>query len=94
MKTTVVNLRHDNCDIRIDRHSEFGNPFRITTTCSREQAIQFYKEYFLARINNDENFRNQVLALKGLKLGCWCKPLPCHGDVIIEWLEEQKGDKK
>jgi hypothetical protein len=22
--------------------------------------------------------------LRGKKLGCWCKPGPCHGDVLAE----------
>jgi hypothetical protein len=21
------------------------------------------------------------------RLACWCAPLPCHGDVILEWLD-------
>ena len=27
-----------------------------------------------------------MLSLRGKKLGCWCKPDPCHGDVIIDYL--------
>jgi len=26
--------------------------------------------------------------LRGKILGCWCKPKACHGDVIIELLDE------
>jgi len=37
-----------------------------------------------------EVFRLARLAKKGdLYLGCWCAPLPCHGDVVkkaIEWI--------
>jgi hypothetical protein len=22
--------------------------------------------------------------LSGKKLGCWCKPNPCHGDVLVD----------
>ena len=25
--------------------------------------------------------------LEGKVLGCWCKPLGCHGDVLVEVLE-------
>ena len=26
----------------------------------------------------------QIHELKDKNLGCWCKPLPCHGDVLAE----------
>jgi hypothetical protein len=26
--------------------------------------------------------------LRGKRLACWCAPLPCHGDVIVEMLGE------
>lgn len=26
-------------------------------------------------------------SLRGHRLACWCAPLPCHGDVILEWLD-------
>lgn len=25
--------------------------------------------------------------LKDKVLGCWCKPLSCHGDVLVELIE-------
>jgi hypothetical protein len=25
--------------------------------------------------------------LDGRTLGCWCKPLACHGDILVELLE-------
>jgi len=39
------------------------------------------------------NFRKAVEALRGLILGCHCKQpdkdVPCHGDVIVEYLEAE-----
>jgi hypothetical protein len=35
----------------------------------------------------DRQFFTRVLDLYGKRLGCFCKPKPCHGDVIVEWLE-------
>ncbi len=26
--------------------------------------------------------------LAGKRLGCYCKPLPCHGDVLLKLLAE------
>ena len=30
----------------------------------------------------------ELKRLKGKKLGCWCKPERCHGDVIVKLIEE------
>jgi hypothetical protein len=27
--------------------------------------------------------------LKGKKLGCWCKPNACHGDVLAELADDE-----
>lgn len=32
--------------------------------------------------------RPDLEPLRGCRLACWCHPLPCHGDVIVELLEE------
>lgn len=31
--------------------------------------------------------RPDLEPLRGKRLACWCHPLPCHGDVIVEWLD-------
>lgn len=66
-----------------------GNPFPIPKF-SREECIDLYRKAFLARIARDPAFREAVLALKDAdELRCYCHPLPCHGDPICEWLEQQ-----
>ena len=33
----------------------------------------------------------KLAALKGKRLGCWCAPGPCHGEVLVaaaEWAAE------
>jgi len=32
--------------------------------------------------------------LKGKRLGCWCKPLPCHGDILVGLAERTTGKRK
>jgi len=91
MKTQVVNIktqRHQNF-IRIDRLSVFGNPFKIGKDGNRKEVIEKYKKYFYKRIKTDIRFRWAVENLKGCILACWCSPLPCHGDIIIEYLENE-----
>lgn len=87
MKTKVVNVKTTPCDVIIGRPSKFGNPFVIGRDGNREQVIELYWKYFYKRVENDSDFKKAVEKLKGLTLGCYCKPEACHGDVIVEYLE-------
>lgn len=91
MKTTLVNLRtcRHSCFERIDRMSKFGNPFHVGKDGTRAEVIDKYRKYFYKRIKNDIIFRWAVEDLRGLVLACWCSPLPCHGNVIIDYLEQE-----
>lgn len=88
--TTVVNIKHHKCDVYIGRGSSFGNPFRIGDDGDRVQVLAKYRTYFNRRLT-DPKFRDRILSLKDKVLGCWCKPLLCHGDVIIEYLERYEN---
>lgn len=86
--TTVVNLNKDQYDVYIGRAGQgldgfFGNPFR---ELPRSESIQKFKEYFFHRIADDPAFRQAVHKLKGKRLGCFCSPKPCHGDIIADYL--------
>lgn len=85
--TKVVHTKKSAYDVYIGRPSIFGNPFTIGKDGNREEVIIKYKLYFDYEMIKDPSWRKKVLELKGKILGCWCKPLPCHGDVIVEYLE-------
>jgi len=91
VETKLVNYRTYNFGrskiTPIDRRSIFGNPFFIGKDGTREEVIEKYKKYFYKRIKTDVKFKESVLRLAGKTLICWCTPLPCHGDIIIEYLE-------
>jgi len=93
MATTVINVRTKSRTgvTMIDRSTVFGNPFPINFRCSREQSITKYKVWFYEMINHDQ-FREAVELLKNRVLGCWCKPLACHGDIIVEYLDGTKHE--
>lgn len=102
MSTTVVNLRKAPFDVKIGRNRKgevpevpadgcFGNPFKVEEF-GREGSIAMFKNYFYRRIETDEAFRQAVLSLRGKRLGCFCKPLACHGDVYCEWLNSLPDD--
>ena len=82
----VVNKYKEKYDVYIGRPSIFGNPFSVKEY-GREGCIEKYKEYFYKRIKEDVKFKEEVLKLKDKVLGCFCKPLACHGDVIKEYLD-------
>jgi hypothetical protein len=101
MATTVVNLaKGEAYDVYIGRPGKgqdgyFGNPHTMgriyCPACQswhdRPSAIAAYKKDFLKRVKEDMEFFARVIELKDKRLGCFCSPLPCHGDVIAEWLD-------
>ena len=87
----VVNKKVEPYDIYIGRGSVWGNPFYIGHDGTREQVIELYRRHLWKQIQSGEITKEQLLSLRGKRLGCFCKPLPCHGDVIvraIEWAEK------
>lgn len=87
MKTKVVNKYKNVFDVYIGRGSIFGNPFVIGKDGDRKTVVKKYEKYFYDRLRSDPNFKRSVLTLDGKVLGCFCKPLLCHGDVIVSYLE-------
>lgn len=69
---------------RVDRRSEWGNPFEMPADGNRETVIENYMEHYLPYKPSLEAKKDD---LKGNVLGCWCAPLPCHADVIKVWVE-------
>ncbi len=86
MTGKVVHLRHELYDVRIDRTTIWGNPFAIGKDGTREQVIAKYREWIM-----DDPVMMQAVRekLRGKVLGCWCAPLACHGDVLVEIANSQ-----
>lgn len=83
MKTKVVNIDTSAYDVYIGRASKWGNPFVIGTDGDRTKVIEKYKFYLL---RNRELMRS-LGELWGKRLGCHCKPLACHGDFLVEQVD-------
>lgn len=64
----------------VDRTTKWGNPYRPGVHGSREEVIQLYREYLLGK----PQLLDALQELHGKVLGCWCAPLPCHADVLLE----------
>ena len=88
--TVVVNRRKSSFDIYIGRGSPLGNPYRIGFDGSRDEVIRKYAYDFPLRYRTEPEFREAVLSCEGKRLGCYCKPEACHGDVIVAFLSLRK----
>ena len=88
MTTKVVNKYKEGFDEYIGRGSLFGNPFKVGIDGNRKECIEKYEIYFHQKMKEDPFFSRKVRELKGKTLGCFCKPQPCHGDIIASFLEE------
>ena len=91
----IVNLKHEPAlraaldasaehagTVRIDRRTRWGNPHRIGPDGTREQAIARYRADLWRRIRSGEIALDELAALHGKRLACWCAPLSCHGEVL------------
>jgi ribonuclease HI len=67
--------------------SKWKNPYREKKNVETYESLQKYEEY----IKNNKKLYNCLDELDGKILGCWCKPKPCHGDILIKLLNEKKG---
>ncbi len=85
-RTTIVNITHGTAyDIYIGRPSKWGNPFSIGIHGSREQVIDKYRNWIIGQ----KHLMNSLEELRGKRLGCFCWPKKCHGDVLIELLQKK-----
>ncbi len=84
--------------VRPGEEGWLGNPHPIgmCDLCSKEhtrkECIEAFRADFHRKIRTDPSFRRSLPALKGKSLGCYCKPLACHGDVIRAFIESGNID--
>ena len=83
-KCKVVNLRKEKYDVYIGRGSKWGNKFVIGKDGDRAEVIKKYREWIL----DNKELLSSLHELKGKVLGCFCKPKACHGDVLVELVNE------
>jgi len=68
---------------RIDRNSDWGNPFEMPDDGDRDTVCDSYEIFFPRKFS----LHNRLDDLRGKVLGCWCYPLRCHGDYLASKLE-------
>lgn len=74
-------------DVRIDRTTRYGNPFvmRKDTLSERHKVIEKFREWLYTQ---PDFFTPELLKAK--RLGCWCAPLQCHGDIIAQEINKRR----
>jgi hypothetical protein len=95
--TTVVSLKSGQpYDIYIGRGGWWGrkhgylhesiwaNPFKAGEHGTLDEVIALYE----ARVRSRPDLMAALPELRGKVLGCWCKPKPCHGDVLARLADE------
>jgi len=93
----VLNERTDKIPpdaIYVGRPSKWGNPWRIGERhptdghrLTREEAIELHKinlPQMLTAKRDDGSTILDLNELRGKDLICWCAPLPCHADILLE----------
>jgi hypothetical protein len=95
-----VNPAHNNFDIYIGREwagipqSPFHNPFHIGKDGDRKEVLLIFAVYWYA----PEQKWLRDLALARVRdneiLGCWCKPLDCHGDLVVGYVNWKRQNQE
>lgn len=79
--------------------SPLGNPYKIGPDGDREQVIYQYREWLEVQVYINNAVRSELRRLvdlarrRDVTLLCWCAPLPCHGDVVKEFIEQALSER-
>ena len=63
--------------------SEWANPYKINHQTTREASLKKYESMLL----RNGKLQDSLSTLCYSQLGCWCAPLPCHGNILIDQIK-------
>lgn len=104
MNPLIVNVKHAKCDTYVGRRESgmhFGNPWthlpipNAIIVGSRDEAIQAYRDWLEGTGHSEVEperrkwILDNLWFLKGRVLGCFCAPLKCHAEILLELIEKQ-----
>jgi hypothetical protein len=75
--------------VRIDRTTDWGNPFVFGPHGDRDTVCESYRRY----LKSKPSLHRRVAGLVGKVLGCWCYPQRCHGNVLIEGMKNSISNR-
>ena len=89
--------RPDALQINIMRPSLLGNPYEVGKDGDREDVVAKFRTHLATAYDFDPKVREVIQLLEQcLELGidvdlvCCCKPKPCHGDVIVDFVHDKE----
>jgi len=81
----VLNKRTDKIPpnaVYVGRPGKWGNPYRIGIDGTREEIVEKFRLLICGLVN--DGYQLDLEELRGKDLVCWCAPLPCHADVLLQ----------
>jgi hypothetical protein len=92
--TVIANMKTDlaliewaksmNIFTRVDRATEWGNPFLLIADGERQTVVENYQWY----LERKPSLLAKVNSLQGKVLGCWCYPELCHGEILEDYAND------
>jgi len=70
------------------KDSKFCNPFKVGRDGTLEEVVVKFENHIRKQIADGEIQVAELVGLKGKRLGCWCKPNLCHGDILLRLIDE------
>lgn len=67
--------------VRIDRSTEYGNPFILGDDGARDDVCDAYEKHYLP---HKPSIRAKLGNLRGKVLVCHCYPERCHGEALLK----------
>ena len=67
--------------VYVGRPTLWGNPWKAGQHGTRAEVVARYRRYAIERLRQEPSW---LTPLKGKDLVCWCAPLECHADVLLE----------
>jgi hypothetical protein len=85
-----------------DTGLHYGNPFYFkdgsrgaVRVATREDAVREFRRWLLGEDwpnllpEQRQWILDHLVELRGKRLGCWCAPALCHGEVLLELAERE-----
>ncbi|KKN16938.1 hypothetical protein LCGC14_0970960 [marine sediment metagenome] len=98
----VLNKRRDKIPpeaIYVGRPSKWGNPYKIgdkipstfkeLRPLTRIDCVVIHSLWILGGPGEGDRLKD-IGELRGKDLVCWCSPLPCHADILLELANKEE----
>lgn len=88
----VLNKRSGGKGVYIGRGSRWGNPFKIGVHGTRDEVCDRYRRHLWRQVQEGTVTLEDLAALDGRDLVCFCAPLRCHGHTLeraARWAAQQ-----